>query len=58
MTFPPDFKLPIEDRHAAEWWLDEWWSAYRTSKDEAFRDAARAMQRYIDINFDDVGDEE
>lgn len=48
----PDFKLPIEDAHAAEFWWDEFVTRYQQTHDEAFKEAAERMSRYIDRNFD------
>ena len=49
----PDFKLPIEDRWAAEFWLDEWWERFNQTRDHAFKESADEMRRYIERNFDD-----
>lgn len=58
MNYLPDFKIPIEDRHAADFWLDEWDSRFRETNDHAFRETADAMRGYIDQHFDDAGDME
>ena len=52
MTYP-DFTIPIEDRWAADFWLDEWYARYRETNDHAFKEAADAMRLYIDRNFDE-----
>lgn len=53
----PDFKIPIEDRSAAEFWVNEWDWRFTATNDQAFREQALAMRRYIDLNFEDDDDE-
>jgi hypothetical protein len=48
----PDFKLPIDDRWSAEFWLDEWIERFEASGDHAFKEQADAMRKYIDRHFD------
>lgn len=49
----PDFRIPIEDQHAAEWWWQEWEDRYRATNDEAFKEQAEAMEQFIVMHFDD-----
>jgi hypothetical protein len=53
MSEYPDFKIPIEDRHAAEFWWDEWATRFRETEDHAFKEQAVAMSHYIDSTWDD-----
>lgn len=48
----PDFKLPIEDKNAAYFWLREWDDRFRETKDHAFKEMADAMRLYITHNFE------
>ena len=48
----PDFSIPIEDEHAAQWWWDEWTDRFRQTNDHAFKEAAEAMSHYIDRHLD------
>ena len=51
----PDFRIPIDDRHAADFWFTEWVARFSQTKDHAFKEAYEEMQRYIDEHFDDEG---
>ena len=41
------FVIQIEDRHAAEFWLQEWEDRYTQTKDGAFREQAELMRGWI-----------
>ena len=47
----PDFKIPIEDADAAQFWWDEWVARFQQTNDHAFKEQAEAMSRYIDRHF-------
>jgi len=53
---PPDFRILIEDLHAAEFWLLEWNDRYQATNDEAFKEQADEMRRYIYTHFTEWGD--
>lgn len=53
----PDFKLPVDDKNAAEFWLDEWDRRFRETKDYAFKESADEMRKYISDHFPDEEDE-
>ena len=57
MKLLPDFKLPIEDEHAANFWLDEWDDRFRQTSDHAFKEMADEMRKYIARHFDTEDDE-
>ncbi len=58
MALLPDFRIPIDDKHAAEFWRQEWWDRYHQTHDLAFREAAEAMGRYMDTHFDALQEDE
>ena len=49
-----DFNIGIEDRHAAEFWLQEWWDRFHATNDSAFKEQAEAMGEFISLKFEDV----
>jgi hypothetical protein len=49
----PDFKLPIDDLNAAEFWLFEWRHRFTQTQDVAFQESADEMKKYIADNFED-----
>jgi hypothetical protein len=48
----PEFKLPIADRHEAEFWLFEWRYRLAVTRDLVFKEQVDAMRKYIDRHFD------
>ena len=44
----PTFAFPIgEDRHDAEWWLNEFETRFEETQDYAFKEAADLLREYI-----------
>jgi hypothetical protein len=54
---PPNLELPIEDRHAAEWWRDHFAEQFIETNDFAFKEARDTTTDFIDRYFDEEDDE-
>ncbi len=56
MTYRVNFVLDIPDRHAAEFWLEEWQYRYQQTRDGAFKDSADEMELYINRRWPELGE--
>ena len=53
----PNLELPIEDRHAAEWWRDQFEDLHHSTGDGAYEEARTIAAQYVALHFPDYDDE-
>ena len=52
----PALLLPIDDRNAAEFWMNEWRQRFAETNDYAFKEAIDALQYFMDTQLGDEDD--